>query len=127
MHVMLHSQRVKLVLLSFWDILGSLKYFEIMKHVETHRDSPVGCPRLSPGCELRLVLMGETPENVLEQWIHLNLVRRTHKLDENQKIILSRLMLHPSRYRAIWFQCGSFRLKQLSLREVCLRYYYFSH
>jgi hypothetical protein len=25
----------------------------------------------------RLVLMGETPENVLEQWIHLNLVRRT--------------------------------------------------
>ena len=75
----------------------------------------------------RLVLMGETPENVLEQWIHLNLVRRTHKLDENQKIILSRLMLHPSRYRAIWFQCGSFRLKQLSLREVCLRYYYFSH
>jgi hypothetical protein len=29
----------------------ALKYFEIMKHVETHRDSPVGCPRLSPDCE----------------------------------------------------------------------------
>ena len=79
----------------------------MLKHVETHRDSPVGCPRLSPGCESRLVLMGETPENVLskddeddeddeeeeerrrrsrrrsrrrrrqEQWIHFNLVRRT--------------------------------------------------
>jgi hypothetical protein len=25
--------------------------FEIMKHVETHRDGPVGCPRFSPGCK----------------------------------------------------------------------------
>jgi hypothetical protein len=76
----------------------------------------------------RLVLMCETPENILEQWIHLNqLVRRTHNLDKNQKTILSRLMLHPSRYRVIWFQCGSFILKQLRLREVCLRCYYFRH
>jgi len=106
-----------------WNILKS---WNMLKHTATVQSDVQGFHQAAN--RRRLVLMGETPENILEQWIHLNqLVRRTHNLDKKQKTILSRLMLHPSRYRAICFQCGSFRLKQLRLREVCLWCYYFSH
>ena len=84
-------------------------------------DGPVGCPRFSPGCKPLAACSGETPEDILEQGIHLNqFVRKTHNLDldKNQETILCQLMLHPSRYRAIRFHCGSFRLKQLSSAEV---------
>jgi hypothetical protein len=97
----------------------ALKSWNMLKHTAMVQSDVQGFHRAAN--RWRLVLIGETPEDILEQGIHLNqFVRKTHNLDldKNQETILCQLMLHPSRYRAIRFHCGSFRLKQLSSAEV---------
>jgi hypothetical protein len=90
----------------------ALKSWDIMKHTARVQSDVLWFHRAAN--RWRFVLMGEAPEDILKRWIHLNqFVSRTYK--KSQETILCQLMLHPS-YRAIWFQCGSFRLKELRLK-----------